>query len=153
MAQHVSPSPALGTFTRAVHDQFPAEQRARLKLHDEAIKDTTDKHDGRRARHCAIWAIRLADDKDSSHPRWHEIKELHQIWKDLWFGAEFGTHNPANRSLARGTPVKDVEIEWILDAVAVAKTVGETDGWDHTPWEDLLVSLIAMEDGDGQGAH
>jgi len=37
-----------------------------------------------------MWAIRMADDKDRSHPRWKEIKETHEIWKDIWFGTEFG---------------------------------------------------------------
>ena len=145
MADPVSPSPALGTFTRAVEEQFPAEQRSRLAAHQEAISHTTDHHDGRRARHCALWAIRLADDKDQSHPRWRAIKELHQVWKDFWFAVDFGVMTPVAGN--RGHPGQDVRIQWIEDAVAVAKNVGETDGWDHAPWEDLLVSLIEMEDG------
>jgi hypothetical protein len=148
MADPVSPSPALGTFTRAVEQQFPPEQRSRLVAHHEAISHTTDRHDGRRARHCALWAIRLADDKGQSHPRWRAIQELHQIWKDFWFAVDFGVMTPVSGQ--RGHPGRDVEIQWIEDAVAVAKNVGETDGWDHAPWEDLLVSLIDME-GDDTG--
>ncbi len=41
--------------------------------------------------------------------------------------------------------MKDTEIEWVENAVDVAKAIGEADGWDHAPWEELLSGLIAME--------
>jgi hypothetical protein len=133
----------LETFVRAVQRDFPPEEQEKLAAHEAAVAGTTDREDARRARHCALWAIRLADDKAAAHPRWAELRELHQVWKDVWFGIEFG------RSKAAGPgpnhPLKDVEIEWVVDAVAVAQLIGEEHGWAHSPWEDLLVELIGME--------
>jgi len=80
----------------------------------------------------------MADDKDQSHPRWRELKELHQVWKDTWFGVEFAGH-------AHENVIEDVKIQWTEDAVAVAKALGEEDGWDRSPWEALLVELIGID--------
>jgi hypothetical protein len=38
--------------------------------------------------------------------------------------------------------MEDVRIEWVENAVAVAKRLGEEDGWENSPWEDLLNDLI-----------
>lgn len=141
VASTSSPSPIIGVFVRAVEEQLPLEEQAKLEPFKEAIEKTTSAKDGQRARHCAHWAIRLADDKDLPHPRWAEIKELHQLWKDAWLGTQLGLHrtDPGHR------PIGDVEIEWTENAVEVAKSIGEVDGWDHAPWEGLLEELIEME--------
>jgi hypothetical protein len=34
-----------------------------------------------------------------------------------------------------------VRIEWVENAVAVAKHLGEEDGWASSPWEELLTEL------------
>ncbi len=84
----------------------------------------------------------MADDKNQSHPKWREIKELHQEWKDTWFGVEFGLS--PNQGIDHH-PGEDIHIQWVEDAVTVAKTLGEDDGWDKSPWEDLLGDLITIE--------
>ncbi len=83
----------------------------------------------------------MADDKDQSHPRWREIKELHQEWKDTWFGLEFGL--TGNQGVKRH-PGEDMHIQWVESAIAVAKALGEEDGWDKSPWEELLSELVEM---------
>ena len=142
MSAGQSPSKLLGTFVRTVQKSFPQDQLSALGAYSNAIAETTSRRDPERARHCALWAIEKADDRNQSHPRWREIKELHQIWKDTWFGAEFGLMGAGGTSRS---PSLDVHIQWIEDAVLVAKTLGEEDGWDHSPWEDLLQELIEME--------
>jgi hypothetical protein len=132
-----SPSPILECFVRAAQRQFPESELAKLKAHDAAIQQTTSVGDGHRARRCAQWAIEKSDDPARSHPRWREIKELHQVWKDIWFGVEFSHYGRAHLG-----PIEDIRIQWTEDAVAVAKTLGDEDGWTHVPWEALLVELI-----------
>jgi hypothetical protein len=138
MRKERSPSPILGCFTEAVQRDFPAAQSAKLAAHQAAISRTTSRGDAHRARRCAEWAITMADDKDQSHPRWRELKELHQVWKDTWFGLEFARH-------AGESVIEDVKIQWTEDAVAVAKALGEEDGWDRSPWEALLAELIGID--------
>jgi hypothetical protein len=142
MGKAMSPSPMLECFVRNAHEQFPADQRDKLPRFEPAIDGTTSTADAHRARRCAEWAIELADDKDQTHPRWRELKELHQEWKDIWFGLEMGVVGPQG---ARHTPREDTHIQWVEDAVTVAARIGEEDGWDRSPWESLLDELIAME--------
>jgi hypothetical protein len=151
MADHTSPSPIIEAFVRAVGDTLPAGQAAKLDAFAADIAETTDSEDGRRARHCAHWAIEIADQKELSHPEWGAIKELHEVWKDMWFGTEFGL---MGKGAGRPEPIEDVRVEWVEDAVKVAKLVGESLGWEHAPWEELLTELLAMEPpGAGEGAH
>lgn len=136
-----SPSPIIGTFARAVRELLPLDQQSKLEPFKEAIEHTTSTQDGHRARHCAHWAIGLAEDKDLPHPRWREIKELHQVWKDAWLGTQFGLMGSGSGR----RPIEDTEIEWTENAVEVAKMIGEADGWERAPWVDLLKELIEME--------
>lgn len=149
MADHVSPSPMIEVFVRAVTEQLPAEQQQKLEPHRPAIARTTDRGDGRRARHCAHWAIGVAGEHDLPHPEWRRIKETHEVWKEAWLGSQFAL---MLKGAGRPAPVADVEIEWVEGAVDVARMVGENVGWEQAPWEDLLVQLIAME-GDGEEAE
>jgi hypothetical protein len=142
MSKTLSPSPLLELFVRNVHEDFPKDEAAKADRYAGAISQSDSDADPKRARRCFHWAFEMADDKDQSHPRWHEIKELHQEWKDTWFGAEFGLG--LNQGIDRH-PDEDVHIQWVEDAVIVAKTLGEEDGWDKSPWEALLAELIAMD--------
>ncbi len=141
MAKVEAPSPLLGTFVDAAQKYFPPEQFALVHTYAAAIAETTSARDPERARHCALWAIEKAADRERSHPRWREVQELHQIWKDAWLGTEFGLLGPPHHL----GPVEDVRIEWVEDAVDVAAKLGEEDGWDKSPWEPLLRELIEME--------
>jgi hypothetical protein len=142
MPPAATPSPLLGTFVRSAQRSFPSAQQAVLDTYSAAISHTTATKDPERARHCALWAIEKAADRNQNHPRWREIKELHQIWKDAWFGAEFGVFGAAGHL----DPLDDIRIQWVEDAVAVATKLGEEDGWDKSPWEPLLQELLRMED-------
>ena len=139
-----SPSPVIQSFVREAAEVLPATQAEKLTAFDAAIGKTTNHHDGRRARRCAEWAIGVAGDRDLPHPRWHEIKEAHSAWRDMFLGAGYAA---VTRGVGSPEPLKDIEIEWVEDAIEVAKLVGEADGWDHAPWEALLVELIDMEPG------
>jgi hypothetical protein len=151
MAHPTSPSPILGCFIRAVERDFPDQEKAKIAAHQAAIDATTSDGDAQRARHCAVWAIRKADDKSRNYPRWEELKELHKIWIDTWFGFDFGVHDalPHDHIVGKPEPLEDVKIQWVENAVAVAKGLGEEDGWDQSPWEALLVELIGFN-GDAE---
>lgn len=138
----MSPSAVIQVFVREVEDELPSTQVAKLDAHRSAIEKTTSRHDGRRARHCALWAVVVAADRHLSHTRWREIKAAHTIWRDIFWGAEYAL---MTEGVGRPEPLRDIEVEWVEDAVEVAKLVGEAYGWEHAPWESLLVELIGME--------
>ena len=123
---------------------MPDDQLEKLEACEASIATTTDAEDRRRARRCALWAIHVASDKELSHPEWRRIKELHEVWKDLWFGIEYGL---VQEGTGKREPLEDVEIEWVEDAIDVAHHVGSALGWEHAPWAQLLNELIAMEPG------
>jgi len=129
-------------FVREVEEELPATQAEKLNSHRSAIDKTTNHHDGHRARRCAEWAIHVAAGRELPHPRWQAIKEAHAIWRDMFRAAEYAV---ITEGVGRPEPLKDIEIEWVEDAVGVAKIVGEAAGWDQAPWEHLLVELIEME--------
>ena len=137
-----SPSPIVEAFVRSVNERLPAEQSEKLGSFQDDVARTIDAQDGHRARHCALWAIRTAGDRALSHPEWQRIKETHEVWKNAWFGVEFGR---MTKTAGRRQPIEDVEIEWVEDAIRVANLVGSAIGWEHARWDQLLAELIAME--------
>jgi hypothetical protein len=141
MNKALTPSPILDLFVRNVQEQFPKDESAKIARFADKISKSSSKADSERARRCFHWAFAMADDKNQSHPRWREIKELHQEWKDTWFGLEFGL--AGNQGVKRH-PDEDIHIQWVEDAIGVAKGLGEEDGWDKSPWEELLGELIEM---------
>ena len=142
MSKTLTPSPMIESFVRNVKEDFPPEEANKVDAFAEAISHTTSGADAERARRCFHWAFEMADDKNQSHPRWREIKELHQEWKDTWFGLEFGVMGDQG---AGHNPDEDIHIQWVEDAVTVAQTLGEEDGWEKSPWQALLSELIQME--------
>jgi hypothetical protein len=148
MAKSTSPSPIIEVFVREAHASFPDGEKEKLVKYEEEIATTTSDGDPHRARLCAKWAIRSANDKNQTHPRWAQLKERHQLWKDEWFGFEFGVADAfpgsgTHHKVGKAEPLEDVRIEWVENAVAVAKHLGEEDGWENSPWEELLTELIA----------
>jgi hypothetical protein len=141
MSTVVTPSPILELFVRNVQEQFPEDEAGKIEQFADGIAKSTSNADAQRARRCFHWAFAMADDKNQSHPRWREIKELHQEWKDTWFGLEFGL--TGNQGVKRH-PGEDMHIQWVEDAVGVAKVLGEEDGWDKSPWKELLGELVEM---------
>lgn len=53
-----------------------------------------------------------------------------------------GTHEVVGKA----EPLEGVRIEWVENAVAVAKRLGEDDGWENSPWEALLTEIIDYEE-------
>jgi hypothetical protein len=147
MASPKSPSPVIELFVDEVASSFPESEKKKVAAHDDAIAKTTSDGDPHRAHLCAKWAIKMAADKDSKHPLWERLKERHQVWKDEWFAVEFavGDAVPISGSfevVGRPAPLLDIWIEWVKNAVAIAKRLGEDDGWENSPWEALLTEMI-----------
>jgi hypothetical protein len=152
MTNPISPSPLIEVFVHEVHASFPKDEYDKIASHEEAIAKTTSEGDPHRARLCVKWAIKMADDHNQAHPRWEQLKERLQIWKDDWFAFDFGVGDalPGSGShhvVGKATPIEDVRIEWVQGAVAVAKRLGEDDGWENSPWESLLTDLIDVKAG------
>jgi hypothetical protein len=147
MANVSSPSAIIEVFVKAARATFPDAERAKLATYDDAIAKTTSQADHHRARLCARWAIKMADDKNQNHPRWEQLKERHQMWKDEFFGLEFGVADATPFSgthglVGKAEPLEDVRIQWVDNAVAIAERLGEDDGWQNSPWQALLEELI-----------
>lgn len=141
MSKILSPSPILESFVRYIREELPQTEAIKVDKFADAISHTTSKVDTERARRCFHWALEMADDKSKTHPRWREIQELHEEWKVTWFGLEFGLMGDQG---ATRNPGEDVHIQWVEHAVSVAKTIGEQDGWQKSPWEALLRELIEI---------
>ena len=152
MTDVTSPSPILKVFVSAVQATFPEAESSKLAAYEDAIANTTSEGDPHRARLCVRWAIKMADDKRHKHPRWEQLKERHQIWKDDWFAFDFGVADATPLSgtrhvVGKPEPIEDVRIQWVENAVAVAKRLGEEDGWENSPWEALLAEMISSQKG------
>jgi hypothetical protein len=151
MAAPTSPSPIIDLFVSKVHESFPESEKQKIASHEDAIAKTTSDGDHHRARLCAKWAIKMAAGRDSKHPHWERLKERHQIWKDEWFAVEFGIGDAdpiggSFRVVGKPEPAEDVRIEWVDNAVAVAKKLGEEYGWENSPWEALLTEMIDYQE-------
>ena len=148
MANVTSPSPIIAVFVHEVHASFPEAEVDKLASHEDAIAKTNSEGDPHRARLCVKWAIKMADDKRHKHPRWEQLRERHEIWKNDWFAFDFGVANATpgsgtHHAVGKAEPIEDVRIQWVEDAVAVAKRLGEEDGWENSPWEALLTEMIS----------
>ena len=140
MSEPVSPSPIIDYFVHEIEPSLPDEGKARLSSYADRIAGTTHHGDFRRAWHCADWAIRVAE-ASSGSKHGHLVtglKEKHTLWKDTIFGVEFGA-KPDGVG-----PGQDAEIQWVDDAVAIAKDEADRSGWDAVPWEDLLKEMLAV---------
>jgi hypothetical protein len=136
-----SPSPIIAYLVEQLDLVLPEADKARLARHADAVAQSTHHGDLHRAWHCAGWAVDLAERSATSHlgEVTHVLKEAHKLWKDSWFGAEFGIMK------ADGVgPGRDIEIQWVDDAAAIAASVGRESGWDTVPWENLLTELLAV---------
>ena len=138
MPDVLAPSPIIEVFVNEVHATFPESESAKLAAYEDAIARTTSEGDPHRARLCVKWAIKMADDKRHAHPRWEQLKERHRIWKNDWFAFDFGVADSLPGSgthhvVGKAEPIEDVRIQWVEDAVAVAKWLGEEDGWRTPP--------------------
>jgi hypothetical protein len=141
MADPTSPSPILTYFVREMEGGLPDAGKETLATYAAAVSLTTHHGDFRRAWHCAAWAVRLAERSASTHVG-HLVdatKETYALYQDTLFGADVGLQSHDGVG-----PGEDVELQWVDDAVAVAKAEGERAGWDAVPWEHLLVEMLAV---------
>jgi hypothetical protein len=133
MSDVKSPSPIIKYFVNEIAPSLPAADKKKLDGYAEEVAKTTHHGDLKRARQCAEWAVQMAERSSNSHLG-HLVKhleELRKLEKDSIFGAEFG----------KG---EYVEIQWVDDAVRIAKSEGERVGWNSVPWEDLLKDMLAV---------
>jgi hypothetical protein len=136
-----SPSPIISYFVREIWPSLPAAEEEKLGTYAPALAKTTHHGDLRRDWLCAEWAVQMAEKSSHSHVG-HLVKHLEEIrklQKDSIFGAEFGM------AMVDGVgPGEDAEIQWVDDAVAVAKVEGERVGWASVPWESLLKEMLGV---------
>jgi hypothetical protein len=136
-----SPSPIIEYYVTQLSRVLPDEDKEKLSTYADQVAKTTHHGDFRRAVHAANWAIQLAERPSPSHLG-HlviDLKETYKLWQDTVFGADFGI------ALKDGVgPGQDVEIQWVDDAVTVAKAEGGRSGWAAVPWEDLLKEMLSV---------
>jgi hypothetical protein len=141
MPEAKSPSPVLSYYVTQLSRVLPEADKEKLSTYAEQVAESTHHGDFRRAWHAASWAIQLAERPSASHLG-HlviDLKETYKLWQDTVFGADFGI------ALKDGVgPGQDVEIQWVDDAVAVAKAEGERSGWATVPWEELLKEMLSV---------
>jgi hypothetical protein len=136
-----SPSPIITCFGREIRSSLPAAEKEHLATYAPSVAKTTHYGDLKRARQCAEWAVQMAERSSDSHLS-HFVKHLEEIRKlekDTVFGAEFGVMRVGGVG-----PGQDAEIEWVDDAVAIARTEAQRTGWDSVPWEDLLKQMLVV---------
>jgi hypothetical protein len=141
MSDATSPSPIISYYSREIGRVLPDEEQRKLAAYSEQVAKTTHHGDFRRAWHCANWAVQLAESPSDSHLGHlvKDLKESYKLWQDTVFGADFGI------MVKDGVgPGQDVEVQWVDDAVAVAKAEAERSGWASVPWEDLLKEMLAV---------
>jgi hypothetical protein len=141
MSDAPSPSPIISYFVRELSRVLPDAEQGKLKAYAEQVAGTTHHGDFRRAWHAANWAVQLAEQPSHSHLG-HlvtDLKETYKLWQDTVFGADFGIARKDGVG-----PGQDVEIQWVDDALAVAKTDAERSGWASVPWEDLLKEMLSV---------
>jgi hypothetical protein len=141
MSESESPSPIITYFVQEIEPSLPENEKAKLAAYEGQVTLTTHHGDFRRAWHAADWAIRLAEASSGSrHSHLVKgLKETHLLWKDTIFGAEFGV-----KVVDKVGPGQDAEIQWVDDAVTVAKDEADRSGWESVPWEDLLKEMLAV---------
>lgn len=143
MPEEKSPSPIISYYVREIGSILPAAEKEKLATYAPAVAKTTHHGDLKRARQSAEWAVQMAErssDSRLNHFLKH-LEELRKLEKDSVFGAEFGVMRVSGTGIGPG---EDIEIQWVDDAVAIAKTEGQRAGWNSVPWEDLLKEMLGV---------
>jgi hypothetical protein len=143
MSEETSPSPIISYYVREIGSILPAAEKEKLANYAPSVAKTTHHGDLKRARQSAEWAVQMAErssDSRLSHFVKH-LEEIRKLEKDSVFGAEFGVMRVSGTGVGSG---EDVEIQWVDDAVAIAKAEGQRAGWDSVPWEDLLKEMLSV---------
>ena len=143
MPEEESPSPIISYYVREIGSILPAAEKEKLANYALSAAKTTHHGDLKRARQSAEWAVQMAErssDSRLSHFVKH-LEEIRKLEKDSVFGAEFGAMRVSGTGIGPG---EDIEIQWVDDAVAIARTEGQRAGWDSVPWEDLLKEMLGV---------
>lgn len=143
MPEEKSASPIISYYVREIGSILPVAEKEKLATYAPSVAKTTHHGDLKRARKSAEWAVQMAERSSDSRLN-HFVKhleELRKLEKDSVFGAEFGVMRVSGTGIGPG---EDIEIQWVDDAVAIAKTEGQRAGWDSVPWEDLLKEMLGV---------
>ncbi len=147
-------SPIVEGLMNGLREILPEDERSKLAAYAKRAGDTKPRGDFHRARHCLHWAIEVTEQPKHSHLSGVAVrlKETYKAWQDVVLGAEFGsdvkmgTGNPAQeiKGDQKVGPGEDIELLWVGEAVAVAKSAAEKSGWDAVPWENLLQEVLEI---------
>jgi hypothetical protein len=141
MSDPISPSPIVSYYALELSRVLPDADKENLAAYADRIAKTTHHGDFRRAWHAAAWALAQAEMPSHSHLGHlvEDLKETYKLWQDTVFGADFGIARKDGVG-----PGQDVELQWVDDALAVAKAEAERSGWASVPWENLLKEMLSV---------
>lgn len=147
-------SPIIEGLMNGLREVLPKDEQPVLAAYAERAGSTKPHGDLHRAWHCLHWAIEVTELPKHSHLSGAgvRLKETYKAWQDVVLGAEFGsdvklgTGNPSQeiKGDQKIGPGEDIELLWVGEAVAVAKSAAERSGWDAVPWEKLLQEVLEI---------
>jgi hypothetical protein len=147
-------SPIVLGLMNGLREVLPKEEQAKLDTYAARAEVVKPRGDFHRAWYCLHWAIEVIEQPKHSHLSGVgvRLKETYKAWQDVVLGAEFGsdvklgTGNPSQeiKGDQKIGPGEDIELLWVGEAVAVAKSAAEKSGWERVPWETLLQDLIEI---------
>jgi hypothetical protein len=153
---HHTPSPILRYLASQLRNLLPPDQVPKLDAFEPLIEQSSPHGDFHRAAHCATWAVELAGRSEPTHRRKipTELGEVVRVLRDMEFGISFGfmvgdvgrTEDSLrghfhDRDKSSGLR-EDLKVSMVDDALAVAQQVGDSEGWDSVPWEQLLRDVV-----------
>jgi hypothetical protein len=147
-------SPIVRGLMNGLREILPEDERAKLVAYTEQAESALPRGDFHRAWYCLHWAIEVTEQPKHSHLSrvGLRLKETYKAWQDVVLGAEFGsdvkmgTGNPSQeiKGDQKIGPGEDIELLWVGEAMAVAKSASEKSGWDDVPWQDLVQEVLKI---------
>jgi hypothetical protein len=147
-------SPVITGLLNGLRDVLPEDEQPALAGYAEQAESSLPRGDLHRAWHCLHWAIEVSEQPKHSHLSnvGVRLKETYKAWQDVVLGTEFGAEvkagkgNPAQeiKGDQKIGPGEDIELLWVGEAVAVAKSAAEKSGWDSVPWQALVQDLLRI---------
>jgi hypothetical protein len=147
-------SPIIAGLLNGLREILPKNEQPKLAAYAEQAGNAKPRGDLHRAWHCLHWAIKVTEQPKHSHLTGVAVrlKETYRAWQDVVLGSEFGsdvklgTGNPAQeiKGDQKIGPGEDIELLWVGEAIAVAKSAAEKSGWDSVPWQGLVQELLEM---------
>jgi hypothetical protein len=147
-------SPIVAGLMNGLREVLPRDEQPTLAAYAGRAESTRARGDLHRAWHCLQWAIEVTEQPKHSHLSGVgvRLRETYKAWQDVVLGTEFGsdvklgTGNPSQeiKGDQKIGPGEDIELLWVGEAVAVAKSAAEKSGWDVVPWEKLLQDVLEI---------